>query len=189
MPPTAEEFYAKDRQSWREWLSRNHATERSVWLVFDKGPGRKLSYEDIVEEALCFGWIDSLPRKKSETQSMLYVARRKPKSVWSEANKERVERLTAAALMADSGLAAVAVAMENDSWNALAKSDALILPEALQQALDEDDAARAGFESMTRSQKKMILERIYAARTEPTRMKRIAEAVRLAWDSENKKNT
>jgi uncharacterized protein YdeI (YjbR/CyaY-like superfamily) len=82
------EFYAKNRAAWRGWLQRNHDTQQAVWLIYDKGAHRTLSWEDIVQEALCFGWIDSKPGKVSETQSKLYVSRRKSKSVWSKNNFE-----------------------------------------------------------------------------------------------------
>src|SRR5579859_4246553 len=90
------EFYAADRQAWRAWLVAHHATERAVWLIYDKGQQhqpRRLPYAAIVEEALCFGWVDSVPGKVSGTQAKLYVSRRKPTSAWSKANKARIEML------------------------------------------------------------------------------------------------
>jgi uncharacterized protein YdeI (YjbR/CyaY-like superfamily) len=87
--------------------------------VYDKGEGRALGYDDIVEEALCFGWVDSLPRRLSDQQAMLYVAPRKPSSSWSRRNKERVEQLMAAGLMRPSGLAAVKAARANGKWRHL----------------------------------------------------------------------
>src|SRR5689334_17939199 len=97
--PDAPQVHAADRAAWRAWLSGHATGSTGVWLVYDKGPGRRLSYDDIVEEALCFGWVDSLPRRLDDTRAMLYVAPRKPRSSWSRANKERAERLIAAGAM------------------------------------------------------------------------------------------
>ena len=93
------EFYATDRQDWRRWLSENHATERAVWLVYDKGPARTMSWADTVQESLCFGWIDSKPGKISDTRSKIYICRRSPKSAWSKVNKGHIDQLTANGLM------------------------------------------------------------------------------------------
>ena len=176
----APEFYAPDRPAWREWLETHHDSEQSVWLVFDKGPGRKLSYDEIVEEALCFGWVDSIPGKVSDTQSKLYVSRRKPKSAWSKANKDRIERLTAAGLMAPAGIAAVELAKSSGTWDALNASDRLEMPQELADLLDQHPKAQTFYEAMSPSSKKIILEWIYSAKTNATRTKRIVETVELA---------
>jgi uncharacterized protein YdeI (YjbR/CyaY-like superfamily) len=103
-------FYAKDRQAWRQWLVHNHDTAQSVWLVYDKGTRRTLSYDDIVEEALCFGWVDSKPGKVNETQSKLYISKRRPTSAWSKSNKQRIRKLVKAGVMQPSGDEAVRIA-------------------------------------------------------------------------------
>jgi uncharacterized protein YdeI (YjbR/CyaY-like superfamily) len=109
----AAEFYAQDRHAWREWLETHHAVEQAVWLIYDKGPHRRLPYDAIVEEAWCFGWIDSRPGTVNETQSKLYMSRRKPKSAWSQANKDRIAKLRAQGLMTPAGEQAVATAQAN----------------------------------------------------------------------------
>lgn len=176
----AKEVYAPDRRTWRAWLEANHATEQSVWLVYDKGPGGALTYEAIVQEALCFGWIDSVSGKVNETQSKLYISRRKPKSVWSKSNKERVERLRAQSLMMPAGEQAIAAAQANGAWSQLDASDRLELPPDLMRQLEANDAAKAFFEALSPSSQRIILEWIYTARTETTQGKRIAETVDLA---------
>ena len=176
----ATELYVPDRRAWRAWLEANHATEQSVWLVYDKGAGRALTYEAIVEEAVCFGWIDSVSGRVSETQSKLYISRRKPKSAWSQSNKERVERLRAQGLMTPSGEQAIAAAQANGAWVRLDASDRLELPPDLVRQLEVNDAAKAFFEAMSPSSKRIILEWIYAARTQATQRKRISETVELA---------
>jgi uncharacterized protein YdeI (YjbR/CyaY-like superfamily) len=176
----AKEFYAPDRGAWRAWLAANHATEQSVWLVYDKDAGRALTYEAIVEEALCFGWIDSVSGKVSETQRKLYISRRKPQSAWAKSNKERVERLRALGLMTPAGERAIAAAQANGAWSRLDASDRLELPPELVRQLEADPTAKAFFESMSPSSQRIILEWIYAARTEVTQLKRITETVALA---------
>jgi uncharacterized protein YdeI (YjbR/CyaY-like superfamily) len=176
----AQAFYAPDRASWRSWLEANHATEQSVWLIYDKGLNRNLTYDAIVEEALCFGWVDSLSGSVSGTQSKLYIARRKPKSAWAKSNKERVERLRAQGLMMPAGEQAIAVAQTNGAWSHLDASDRLELPAELVQQLAANPEAKALFDAMSRSSHRIILEWIYAAKTESTRLKRITETVELA---------
>lgn len=173
-------FYAKDRQAWRNWLQQHHATEQAVWLIYDKGAQRTLSWEAIVQEALCFGWIDSRPGKVSETQSKLYISRRKPQSVWSKINKGYIELLTERGLMTSAGLQAVTVAKANGSWDALNRSDNLELPAELQAQLKKNLEANQKFQAFTPAAKRAILQWIYAAKTEATQTKRITQTVELA---------
>lgn len=177
---TTEQFYAKDRQSWRNWLLKNHHMSSAIWLVFDKGSSRTISYDAIVEEALCFGWIDSKPGKISNTQSKLYLSKRKPKSVWSKSNKERVLRLRKQGLMTRAGEDAIATAQSNGAWDALNASDSLTEPPGLTVALDEVSEARAFYDALSSSSKRILLEWIYAAKTNETRDRRISETVKLA---------
>lgn len=173
-------FYAKDRAALRNWLVKNHASEQSVWLVFDKGKDRTLTYDDIVEEVLCFGWIDSRPGKVSETQGKLYLSKRKAQSAWSKINKERVSKLTEAGLMQASGLEAVKIAQANGNWDALNKSDNLEMPAELQVLFAENPRAQSFYESIAPSSKKIILEWIYSAKKEETKQARIRQTVELA---------
>ena len=177
---TVEEFYAEDRAAWRAWLEKNHASERAVWLVYDKGPGRVLSYDDIVEEALCFGWVDSRPGTVDATRSKLYVSARNPASAWSKANKARIDKLIEQGLMTRAGRDAVDRARGNGAWDKLNASDALELPPELTRALAANPAAKAFYDGMPPSSQRIILEWIYAAKTDATRDKRVAETVDLA---------
>ncbi|HET9109406.1 MAG TPA: YdeI/OmpD-associated family protein [Ktedonobacterales bacterium] len=177
------EFYAQDRAAWRAWLETHHDREHSVWLVYDKGaPGqpRPLPYDAIVEEALCFGWVDSVPGKVSDTQAKLYISRRKPKSAWSKANKERIAKLREAGLMMPAGEQAVAIAQANGMWEHLETSDQFELPPELVAQLAANPRAQAFFSVMPPSSHRIILEWIYAARTEETKLKRIHETVEMA---------
>ena len=173
-------FYAKDRKSWRVWLEENHKKESAIWLVFDKGKGRTMSWQDIVEEALCYGWIDSRPGKVSETQSKIYISKRKPKSVWSKINKQNVEKLIKEGLMQPSGLASIETAKLNGSWSALDLSDKLIYPPELIDLFEKDGTAKVNFEKFPVGTKRNTLQWIYDAKTEVTQLKRIKQTVEAA---------
>ncbi|MCW1908319.1 MAG: YdeI/OmpD-associated family protein [Candidatus Saccharibacteria bacterium] len=176
----APEFYAKTRAEWRQWLKSNHVKEQSVWLIFDKGKDRTLEYEEIVLEALCFGWVDSIGRSVDDKRTKLYISRRKTKSVWAKTNKARIERLAAEGLMTDAGWAVVKVAKENGMWEALDKSDNLEKPQELETALKSNPKANEFYEAMPAPSKRIILEWIYAAKTDKTREQRINQTVTLA---------
>ena len=176
-------FYAKDRKSWRAWLEKNHQAESAVWLVFDKGKDRTMAWEDIVQEALCYGWIDSRPGKVSETQSKIYVSKRKPKSVWSKINKQHIELLTAQGLMKPAGLKSVAVAKENGSWSALDLSDNLVYPAELNESFQHNPAAKINFENFPVGTRRNTLQWIYDAKTETTKRARIEQTVQAAKEN------
>ena len=174
--------YAKDRKAWRNWLDKNGEKEKAVWLIlYRKGAATKsITYAEAVEEALCFGWIDSKPNKRDAESWYQYFAQRKPNSNWSKLNKERVARLIAGGQMTERGLALIEKAKSNGGWTALDKSDALILPADLKEALAKNQKAAACFHAFPPSAKKAILEWINSAVREETRKKRIGETVGLA---------
>ena len=181
----AERVEVKDQAAWRRWLQRNHTRTSGVWLVIAKKgrgvPG--LMLEEAVEEALCFGWIDSKPNKLDDDRFLLWLAPRKPKSVWSAINKRRIDELVASGRMTDAGLAAIKVAKANGSWAALEHTDALVIPEDLGAALDAQPKAKAHFDGFPPSSKRIILEWIRTAKRDETRTKRVEETVRLAADN------
>jgi uncharacterized protein YdeI (YjbR/CyaY-like superfamily) len=181
----APHFYAKDVASWREWLVQNHNREEAVWLVFDKGKNRTMSWQNIVEQALCFGWIDSRPGKVSDTQSKIYVSRRKPKSVWSKINKEHVQRLIEAEAMTPAGLKSIEVAKANGSWSALDLSDNLVYPKELNELFDNDHVALSNFENFPIGSRRNTLQWIYDAKTIETRLSRVKQTYQAA--KENKR--
>ena len=181
-PPNS--VHPATRTEWRAWLEQNHARTEGVWLIsFKKATGKpRVEYDEAVEEALCFGWVDSKPNKLDDERSLLWFAPRKPQTGWSKPNKERVVRLMQAGLMAPAGLAKVAAAQQDGSWNALDAVEALELPPDLAQALAANTAAQHYWEAFPRSTKRGILEWIANAKRPETRAKRIAETVRLAAD-------
>lgn len=183
MSQDKQHVYIPNRDALRAWLLKNHATHEAVWLVYDKGNRRTMSYDDIVEEVLCFGWVDSLPGKVDEARTKLYISPRKPRSAWSKLNRDRVAKLDAAGLLHDSGRRAIEVAKQNGAWDALIKSDSLELPPQLDLLLEQSPQAKAHFEAFPPSSRRAILEWIYAAKREETRRRRIEETARLAADN------
>lgn len=176
-------YYAPDKVSWRTWLEKNHDKESAVWLVFDKGKHRSMSWQDIVEEALCYGWIDGKAGKVSDTQSKIYVSKRKPKSVWSKINKLNVERLMKEGRMKPAGLAAIDRAKANKSWNALDLSDNLIIPSELVILFENNQTAKDNFNNFPIGAKRNTLQWIYDAKTEPTKLRRINQTFEAAKDN------
>jgi uncharacterized protein YdeI (YjbR/CyaY-like superfamily) len=175
-----------DRAAWRAWLEQYHTRTEGVWLItFKKTSGKPIiSYDDCVEEALCFGWIDSIGRALDDERTMLWFAPRKAGSGWSRPNKLRIERLLAAGLMAEAGLAKIQAAKQDGSWTVLDAVEDLTVPPDLQAALAEYPAATRNWEAFPRSTKRGILEWIAMAKRAETRARRIAETARLAEQNE-----
>ena len=176
----------KSRAELRAWLAANQTQKESIWLVTYKKamPDWYVDYDAVVEECLCFGWVDSLTRAKDETRSMLLLAPRKPTSAWSGSNKRRIEKLLAAGLMEPPGLAKIEAAKANGMWTFLDDVEALIAPPDLIEALERYPPARTHFEAFPRSPRRGILEWIKQAKKPETRAKRIEETARLAQTNE-----
>ncbi|MCY1327656.1 Bacteriocin-protection, YdeI or OmpD-Associated [compost metagenome] len=170
------------RAELRAWLETHHAQTSSVWLVtWKKAAGTKhLSYDEVVDEALCFGWVDSTPRSLDAERSMRLLSPRRPKSAWSAVNKQRIERLIASGLMQSSGIAKIEAARKDGSWSCLDAVEALQVPTDLTIALAGVLDAARNFEGCPRSTKRAILEWILHAKTPETRAKRIDETAVLA---------
>jgi uncharacterized protein YdeI (YjbR/CyaY-like superfamily) len=172
------------RKALREWLSKHHTQNASIWLITWKKPDtRHVAYNDVVEEALCFGWVDSLPRKLDAQRSMLLLSPRKPKSAWSKLNRDRAERLMAEGLMAPAGLKVVKAAQVSGMWTKLDTVEALEIPPDLDNAFLSSKTARNHFDAFPKSVKRGILEWILQAKKPETRMARIAETVEKAKDN------
>ena len=175
-------IHPETRAAWRSWLEQHHEQDQGVWLIsYKKAAGKpRFNYDEAVEEALCFGWIDSKPNKLDQERSLLWFAPRKPRTGWSKLNKDRVKRLIQQELMMPIGLAKVEAAKTDGSWNALDAIEALEIPSDLEQALTLFDEAKQNFEAFPRSTKRGILEWIAAAKKPETRAKRVAETAQLA---------
>ena len=174
------------RSAWREWLQANHTRTTGVWLVsYKKATGKpRFEYDEAVEEALCFGWVDSKPNKLDAERTLLWFAPRKAGTGWSRPNKMRVERMLQAGLMAHAGLQKVEQAKVDGSWEKLDAIEDLVLPDDLVQALEGYPDATQNFDAFPRSAKRGILEWIATARTQATRARRIEETSRLAGKNE-----
>lgn len=173
----------RSRDELRSWLDGAHATARGAWVVtWKRHTGEAyVAAAEVAEEALCFGWIDSLPRALDADRSMLLISPRSPRSAWSRVNKERVARLVDAGRMTPAGLAAVAAARASGTWSALDAVEALTLPDDLVVRFDAaPPAARAHFDAFPRSVKRAILEWLHGAKKPETRARRVEETVTLA---------
>lgn len=170
---------------WRRWLARHHAQAESVWLVYArKGNAAGVGLVEACVEALCFGWIDSLPRKLDATRSMILMSPRKAGSAWSALNKKRVAQAEAAGRMAPPGRAKIAAAKKDGSWAKLDAVEALAIPPDLAAALKRHKGAATAFDAFPRSVKRGILEWIGAAKKPETREARIADTATKAAKGE-----
>ena len=182
MEKEIETFYPRSRQEWRNWLQDNHDKKQSVWLIYYKKKSKvsTIIYSDAVDEALCFGWIDSKSKPIDEHKFMQFFSKRKEKSVWSRVNKEKIERLTKEGLMTNAGYEIIEKAKQNGSWNILDEAEALHIPEDLEGEFDKRPNAKLYFLSLSRSDKRNILQWLILAKRQETRGKRIVEIVELA---------
>lgn len=171
--------------AWRAWLARHHGSAAGVWVVtFKASSGRPTpGYVALVEEALCFGWVDSRPGKVDALRTKLYFAPRKRGSGWAATNKSRVERLLAEGRMAPAGLASVEAAKADGSWSRIDGSEAAAVPDDLRAALDARPPAGANFDAFPRGVRKAILQWIELAKTPATRAKRVAETAAKAAEN------
>jgi len=175
-------FYARSQKEWRKWLEKNHQSEKSVWLIIYKKESGKPSvyYTEAVDEALCFGWIDSKPNKRDAESYYQFFAKRNPKSNWSKINKAKIARLSAKGLITKAGIEAIETAKRSGTWTALDKVEAMTIPEDLQKAFDKNKTAFMYFDKFPPSSKRIILEWILNAKRTETRQQRITTTVELA---------
>ncbi|MDJ0532417.1 MAG: YdeI/OmpD-associated family protein [Xenococcaceae cyanobacterium MO_207.B15] len=165
-----ENFEAVNRQAWRDWLQQNHQSSRGIWLIYYKVKSGKPSvrYQEAVQEALCFGWIDSKVQSLDEERYKQIFTPRKPNSVWSKLNKQYVLEL-----------------IEQNLRNALDEVEALIIPDDLQRSLNQNPTASKNFEAFSNSTKKGILFWISSAKRPQTRAKRIQKTIDYTTDNKN----
>lgn len=169
-------FEPNNATEWHTWLTKNHQTEEAIWLIYRKKshPQPNLTYTEALDEALCFGWIDSLTRRIDDERAEQYFARRKAKSVWSQINKKKVEALVASGRMHPSGLSVIESAKANGSWAILDEASSAVLPPDVESVLSANPAKRSLFDALSPSARRIALERIVTAKKPETRKKRIA---------------
>ncbi len=177
-----ERTHAETVDDWRAWLEQHHASSDGVWLVsWKKGTGRPaMSYEQSVEEALAWGWVDSKGQRLDDERTMLWFAPRRPTSGWSRPNKERVARLEADGRMTPAGRRAIEAAKANGAWSMLDDVEDLIVPPDLAAAFEARPGAREQWDAFPRSARRAILEWIVQARKDETRRRRVEETATKA---------
>ncbi len=183
----APQIHADDRATWRAWLEANHATATGAWLVtWRPGSGHepRLDYEGAIEEALCFGWVDSTGGHVDAERGRLYFAPRKARSVWAASNKARIERLIADGRMTPAGLAVIERAKANGSWTILDGSERLEVPDDLAVALESQPPAAANFAAFPPSARKMMIAWVAMAQRPETRARRVAAIAEAAARNE-----
>ncbi|MHA6784552.1 YdeI/OmpD-associated family protein [Pseudonocardia saturnea] len=175
MREDAERFQPASLAEWRAWLAEHHGRGVGVWLVTWRAgtSGPRITYEESVEQALCFGWVDSTAGKVDAERTMLWFGPRRAGSGWARTNKARIERLTAEGLMAPAGLALVEAAKADGSWTLLDDVENLVVPDDLAAAFSP--AGRAHWDAFPRSARRAILVWLVQAKRPETRAKRIAD--------------
>lgn len=172
-------FYPKSTKEWRKWLEKNHQTQSSVWVVFYNKSSKKktISWSESVDEALCFGWIDSKKIKIDEESSHQFFSKRKAISTWSKINKEKIKRLIEEKKMTSAGHEIIEIAKKNGSWEMLDEVEELIIPSDLESAFELNPVAHEYFSSLSKSNRKMILQWIVLAKRLETKQNRIKEII------------
>ena len=172
-----ETYYPKTKQHLRKWLEKNHLTKDAVWFIFYKKHTGKptVNWSDAVDEALCFGWIDSKAETVDNNTFRQYFCKRKPNSTWSKINKQKIKNLMSKGLMTPAGLTVIEVAKQNGSWTILDEVEELIIPRDLEEAFTKLRNAKAYFLTLSKSNKKNLLQWIALAKTGATRQKRVLE--------------
>jgi uncharacterized protein YdeI (YjbR/CyaY-like superfamily) len=175
-------FHAKTRKAWRNWLEKNHAKAKGIWLIIYHRKSKTASVynSDAVEEALCFGWIDSIKKKRDAESAFQFFSPRKPKSTWSKINRDRIEKLTEQGLIAPQGQAMIDHAKKTGTWTAMVEVQQMIIPPDLKKLFDKNAKAFKNFQAFPPSSKQIILAWILNAKKPDTRTKRIKETVALA---------
>jgi uncharacterized protein YdeI (YjbR/CyaY-like superfamily) len=177
-----ETFYPASRNAWRQWLKKNHKSKQSIWLIIYKKESGKptISWSEAVDEALCFGWVDSKRKPLDKEKFMQFVCKRKPKGTWSKINKVKVQQLIDDGLMTKAGFDSIETAKQNGSWTILDDVEELKIPKDLAKEFRANPGSKDFFSSLSKSVKKMILQWLVLAKRPETRQKRITEVAELA---------
>lgn len=176
-----ETFYPANAQEWRQWLQENHDKKQNVWLVYYKKKSGipTINHSEAVDEALCYGWIDSVRRSAGGDSFIQFFGKRKAVSTWSKVNKAKIDRLIADGLMMPAGYESIETAKQNGSWTILDEVEELVIPPGLEDAFSARQGAKDFFLSLSKSVQKNILQHIALAKREETRQKRIVKIAEL----------
>lgn len=184
----SEELFVTNRDEWRAWLKRNSGIAKQVWLIYYKKHTGKLSisYDDSVEQAICFGWIDGVMKRLDDERCARKFMPRRSKSRWSEPNKKRAEKMMEAGWMTETGLARIKEAKESGEWfRAPLSRKELVVPTFIQDALARNKKASANFNKLANSHKRQYVGWVSSAKKEETRKRRLAEVISVL--EQNKK--
>ncbi len=176
------QLYVTNRSQWRNWLSRHHIEEAEVWLIFYKKETSKptIGYEDAVEEALCFGWIDSIIKKIDDERYARKFTPRKDDSKWSALNKKRANKMIKEGRMTDSGLAKIQIAKKTGLWDQDGRPQiSLDVPPEFAKALAQNKKAKKNFDELAPSYRKQYIGWIKVAKRAETKKQRIEESLIL----------
>jgi uncharacterized protein YdeI (YjbR/CyaY-like superfamily) len=181
-------LHFENRKEWRKWLEENSKKEKEAWLIYYKAHTGKPSipYDDSVEEALCFGWIDGIIRKLDDEKFGRKFMPRRKNSHWSELNKKRAERMISEGRMTKAGMALIRKAKRSNEWSkAPSEKRELEIPLFFGEALAKNKKASNYFNALASTYKRHFVGWVSSAKKEQTRIKRLAEA--LSYLEENKK--
>ena len=176
------ELYVANRNKWRAWLEENSRTKKEVWLIYYRNHAGEPSipYDDSVEEAICFGWVDGIIKKLDHQRYARKFMPRKAKSRWSESNKKRAEKMIEKGRMTPAGLATIRVAKENSEWSRTpVNRKELVIPTFMREPLAKNKKALVNFSNLANSYKRQYVSWVSSAKKEDTRKKRLAEAISL----------
>ncbi|MDX6441780.1 MAG: hypothetical protein QOE43_1509 [Gaiellaceae bacterium] len=174
-----------NREAWRDWLAENHSEAKGVWVVRPRRQAdAELDYDALVEEALCFGWVDGRMQPIDDEETMQLVTPRRPGSAWAASNKRRVAHLEDSGALAEAGRRVIAAAKADGSWARYDSAEALEIPGDLAAALAANAPAALHFDAFSDAAKRGILRWLIDAKRAETRAKRVGETVRLAAKNE-----
>lgn len=178
-----------NRGEWRQWLREHHATSQSVWVLYYKKKMMvsAMTWSEAVDEALCFGWIDSKRKPVDHEKFIQFYCKRKARSTWSKVNKEKIIRLIEAGLMTQAGFASIETAKRNGSWTLLDEVEELIIPPDLEREFERYSGSKDFFLSLSKSVRKAMLQWLVLAKQPETRLKRIQEMAVLASQKQKPK--
>jgi len=183
----ADGLYVTNRDDWCAWLRKNYETKKEVWLIYYKKHTSKPSipYDDSVEEALCFGWIDNIIKRIDNEKFARKFTPRKGKSKWSEANKKRARKMIKVGKMTEAGLAKIRETKKSGEWFKIASPrKELVIPSYVKETLAKNQKALANFNNLAKSYKRQYVGWITSAKRETTRRRRLAEAIKLLEKNE-----
>ena len=185
---STEQLYVSSKEQWRKWLEKNHRMKKEVWLIYHKKHTGKPSipYDDSVEEALCFGWIDGIIKKLDDEKFSRKFTPRRKNSRWSESNKKRAQKMIKEGRMTETGMALIRQAKQSGEWSrAPIENRELEIPPFFKEALAKNKEASNYFNTLASTYRRHFVGWVSSAKGEETRMKRLAEA--LSYLEQNKK--